>query len=132
MLPVTEKKFFCEVASVLKLHVWLLFSLTVNITQHPEDQSVTTGANINFHVEATGYDVLQFQWQKDEKGIDINDPRFSSEENNGASTLHIQCVKKSDEGQYRCIVKNAFEESGKPSREAKLTVRKFVVFISFY
>ena len=112
--------------------MWLIFFLTVNITRHPEDKSVTTGAIINFHVEATGYDVLQFQWQKDEKGIDINDPRFSSEEANGASTLHIQHVKKSDEGYYNCLVKNAFEESGKPSREAKLTVCKFVVLFLLY
>ena len=87
------------------------------------------GRNINFHVEATGYDVLHFQWQKDNKDIDINEPRFSSEENNGASTLHIQCVKKSDEGHYKCIVKNAFEESGKPSSEAELRICKSVVFI---
>ena len=110
--------------------MWLLFFLTVNVTQHPEDQSVTTGANINFHVEATGYDVLHFQWQKDGKDIDINDPRFSPEETEGASTLHIRCVKKRDEGYYRCIVKNAFEESGKPSSEAELSVRKFVFFYS--
>ena len=103
-------------------------SCTVNITQHPEDQSVTTGAHINFHVEATGYDVLQFQWQKDGKDIDINEPRFSSEETNGASTLQIQCVKKRDKGYYRCIVKNAFEESGKPSSDAELRVCKSVVF----
>ena len=128
MLPVTEKNFFCEVASVLKLHVWLLFSLTVNITRHPEDQSVTTGTNINFHVEATGYDVLHFQWQKDDQDVDINEPRFSSEETNGASTLHIQRVKSSDEGYYRCIVKNAFEKCGKPSSEAELRVCKSIVF----
>ena len=108
------------------------FSSSVNITQHPQDQSVTTGANINFHVEAIGYDVLQFQWQKDGKDIDINDPRFSPEETNGGRTLHIQRVKKSDAGYYRCIVKNAFEESGKPSSEAELRVCKSVVFISFY
>ena len=110
---------------------WLLFILTVNITQHPEDKSVTIGENINFHVEATGY-VLQFQWQKDGKDIDINEPRFSSEKTNCASTLHIQRVKKSDAGYYRCIVKNAFEESGKLSPEAELRVCKSVVFISFY
>ena len=110
--------------------MWLLFFLTVNITRHPEDKSVTTRANINFHVEAIGYDILQFQWQKDDKDIDINEPRFSSEETNGASTLHIQRVKKRDEGYYRCIVKNknASEESGKPSFEAELRVCKSVVF----
>ena len=108
--------------------MWLLFFLTVNVTQHPEDQSVTTGANINFHVEATGYDVLHFQWQKDGKDIDINDPRFSSEESEGASTLHVQCLKKRDEGYYRCVVKNAFEESVKFSSEAELRVCKSVLF----
>ena len=104
------------------------FSFSVNITQHPQDQSETTGANINFHVEATGYDVLQFQWQKDGKDIDINEPRFSPEETEGASTLHIQCVKKSDKGYYRCLVKNAFEESGKLSSKAELRVCKSVFF----
>ena len=109
--------------------MWILFFLTVNITGHPQDQSATTGENINFHVEATGYDVLQFQWQKNDKDIDFNDSRFRSKKTNGGSTLHIWCVEKSDAGCYRCLVKNAFEESGKPSFEAKLRVCKSVVFL---
>ena len=109
----------------MKLKCLAPFLFSVNITRHPQDQSVTTGANINFHIEATGYDILQFQWQKDGKDIDIGEPRFSSEKTEGASTLHIQCVKQSDEGRYRCLVKNPVEQSGKSSYEAKLAVCKF-------
>ena len=101
------------------------------ITQHPEDQSVTTGANISFRVEAIGDDELQFQWQKDGENIDINERWFSSEQTNGTSTLHIRCVRKSDEGHYKCLVKYAFEKKGKPSSEAELGVCKSVVFLNF-
>ena len=72
---------------------------------------------------------LLLQWQKDGKDIDINEPRFSSKQTNGASTLHIRCVRKSDEGCYKCLVKYAFQKSGKPSSEAELRVCKFVVFV---
>ena len=48
--------------------------------------------------------------------------------NTHRSTLHIQCVKKSDKGYYRCLVKNAFEESGKLSSEAELGICKSVFF----
>ena len=59
----------------------------------------------------------------------MNEPRFSSEQTNGASTLHIWGVRKSDEGCYKCLVKYTFEKSGKPSFEAELGVCKFVVFL---
>ena len=94
------------------------------IIQQPKDQSVCTGADVTFQVKATG-DNLLFQWQKDNKNIDdSNECRFSSQQTDSISTLRIHCVKKRDEGHYKCFVKNAVEQT---SHEAELTVCKFVV-----
>ena len=95
------------------------------ITRDPENQSVATGADTMFRVEATGDD-LQFQWQKDGIDIDSSEPRLQTHCNStgDVSTLHIQHTKKSDRGRYRCLVKNPVEKRGKFSQEAKLTVCK--------
>ena len=110
---------------------FLIFSLflTVDapkITLHPESQSVVTGTPIVFTVEATG-DELQFLWQKDGKKIDKNESWFQCNQTDHTSTLDIQHVKKSDQGHYRCLVKNPIEKSGTKSDVAKLTVREFFV-----
>ena len=94
------------------------------VTQHPKHQSAFIGADINFTVEATGDD-LQFQWQKDGKDIDSSESRFQCIQKDKTSTLNIQCVKKSDKGCYKCLVKNPVEERGEPSYVAELTVRKY-------
>ena len=87
------------------------------ITQHPKDQSVATGADVSFQVEATGDD-LNFQWQKNHSGLhDCN--RYCDTH---TDTLHIVKVEKSDKGRYSCLVKNAVGE--KLSDEALLTVSK--------
>ena len=87
------------------------------VTQYPESQSVLTGAQATFKVEATGDD-LTFQWQKD--GSDVhNDSNYSG---TNTSTLMIQEVKKSDGGCYSCFVKNEAKVEGEVSDEAQLTV----------
>ena len=96
------------------------------ITRHPKHQTIPLGEDITFHVEATG-DNLQFQWQRDGADIDSNDSWFSSSQTDSTSTLQIQRVQKSDNGHYKCLVKNPVEQSGVPSQEAELSVGKFVV-----
>ena len=96
------------------------------IIQHPESQSVVTGTPVAFTVEATGDD-LQFLWQKDGKNIDRNGSRLHCSQTDNTSTLHIQHVKKSDQGHYRCLVKNPVEESRTNSDVAKLIVSEFFV-----
>ena len=91
------------------------------ITQHPENQSVVTGTPVAFTVEATGDD-LQFLWQKNGKDIDRNGSQLQCSQTDNTSTLRLQHVKKSDQGHYRCLVKNLLEET---SYEAELTVREF-------
>ena len=71
------------------------------ITQHPENQSVFPGMSVDFSIEATG-DNLWFQWQKD--GIDLSDTDKYCGVN--TETLGIVAVEASDEGGYRCFVKN--------------------------
>ena len=99
------------------------------ITQHPESQSVVTGIPIALTVEATG-DELQFLWQKDGKDIDKNESRLQCSQTDNTSTLHIQHVKKSDQGHYKCLVLNPAKENGTISDVAKLTVCEFVCAIT--
>ena len=95
------------------------------ITQDPESQSASTGRDATFRVEATGDD-LQFQWQKDERNIIGNESRFKVSKTEDTSMLHIQHTEKSDEGCYRCLIKNPVEKKGKPSNKADLSVCKLV------
>ena len=99
------------------------------IIQHPESQSVATGTDATFNVKATG-DKIEFQWQKDERDIIEKDSRFSFSGTEDTNMLCIQCVQKSDKGDYRCLIKNPVEKSGKPSKEADLSVCKFFNFTS--
>ena len=87
------------------------------MTQHPKSQSVLTGAQATFKVEATGDD-LTFQWLKN--GSDVhNDSNYSGTD---TSTLMIQHVKKSDGGCYRCLVRNEVKKDGDISDEAQLII----------
>ena len=72
------------------------------IIQHPKDQSVATGADVSFHVEATG-DNLTFQWQKNHSDLDDGERCCGTRTNR----LRIIEVEMSDKGRYRCLVKNS-------------------------
>ena len=98
--------------------------LTVNppkVVQHPENQSIIPGKDIDFSIEATG-DNLQFQWQKN--GSDLSD----GDKYHGVhtDTLHIMRVTEGDKGCYRCLVMNNVET--KFSHEALLTESELVNF----
>ena len=78
---------------------------TPKVVQHPENQSVIPGKNVNFSIEATG-DNLQFKWQKD--GIDLSDGDKYFGVN--TDTLYIVPAEAADEGDYRCLVENDVEK----------------------
>ena len=97
-----------------------LFSFSVDppkVTQHPSCQSVPTGAQATFTIEATGDDLI-FQWQKNASDVH-NGNNYTGTDTN---TLNIRQAKKSDEGHYRCLVKNDVKRDGEVSEKAKLTV----------
>ena len=94
----------------------------------PESQSVATGTDATFRVEASGYN-LQFQWQKDERNIIDDESRFKVSKTKDSSALCIHRVQKSDKGHYRCLIKNPVEKRGKASQEANLTVCKFLILL---
>ena len=122
----TANSILCLEKSVISILTVKSF-LTVDppkITRHPEGQSVVTGTPIAFTVEATG-DNLQFLWVKDDKDIDKNESRLQCSQTDNTSILHIHHVKKSDQGHYKCLVKNLVEESGTKSDVAELIVREF-------
>ena len=82
---------------------------------------MASGSVAEFTVKATG-DIFQFQWQKD--GTDIHD-HGSRYRRTDTNTLQILMVNKSDEGCYRCLVKNYKREEF--SSDAILTVSKLVL-----
>ena len=87
------------------------------VIQHPKSQSVLTGTQATFKVEATGDD-LTFQWLKN--GSDVhNDSNYSGTD---TSTLMIQHVKSSDGGCYNCLVSNEAKNEREVSDKAQLTV----------
>ena len=81
---------------------------------------MAAGTEVVFRVKATG-DNLHFQWQKDRTDL-YDGGRYCDTD---TDTLRIVEVEMSDEGRYRCIVKN---DKGKmPSNEASLTVSKLMI-----
>ena len=87
------------------------------ITQHPNDQSVATGDNVAFQVEATGDD-LYFQWQRNQSDLADGDRCCGTHSNR----LRIIEVEMSDKGRYRCLVKNSV--GNEFSHEAFLIISK--------
>ena len=91
------------------------------VIQHPNSQTVPTGAQTTFTIQATGDD-LTFQWQKNSSTVH-NDSNYRGADTN---TLSIRHVDKSDGGCYRCLVENEVKR-GEVSEEAKLTVGESVL-----
>ena len=83
------------------------------ITVQPAPQSIALGEPASFTVTATG-DNLSYQWQKD--GADISGAT--------SATYTISSVMESDEGMYRCVVRNAVGMM--TSELASLTVCKYM------
>ena len=102
--------------------VTLFFTVNLpKITQHPKDQSVATGKDIDFSIKATG-DELLFQWKKNGHDLRDNDKYIGAKTHN----LMILKVDQSDEARYRCFVKNNVGEL--LSDPALLTVGKCLSF----
>ena len=102
-----------------------LFFHTVHppkIIQHPESKSVATGASTTLTFEASGDD-LHYQWQKDGKDLHGGHKYHGTK----TYTLHIKDVKKSDKGNYQCLVKN---DVGELSEEVDLAVSKLPIMCS--
>ena len=107
----------------MDVHLYFMSKTTLfvvdypEVIEHPERQSVPSGGETIFKVEARGDD-LTFQWQKNSSNLK-SDSNYSGTCTN---TLRIQQVKKSHAGRYRCLVKNEVKRDGEISEEAKLTV----------
>ncbi|MBI4663155.1 MAG: immunoglobulin domain-containing protein [Verrucomicrobia bacterium] len=82
------------------------------ITQQPQSQSVTTGANVTFTVAATGTEPLSFQWKLN--GADL--PGATS------ATLTLSNVQSANAGEYAVVITNAAGSA--TSSTAALTVNQ--------
>ena len=96
-----------------------IFTAPAEVTKHPKSQSVPTGAECIFKIEAIGSSLI-FQWQKNGRDV-YNDGHYSGTDTN---TLTIQHARKRDEGRYRCTVRNQMNK--KISEEAQLTVCEYL------
>ena len=81
---------------------------------------------MRFTITGTGGGELTYKWQQN--GADL-DPLPEGMSGETTSTLQINNVGKSHQGDYTCIVSNAAGPT--PSNPAQLTVRKcfYLVFI---
>ena len=74
---------------------------------------------MRFTVTATGGGDMTYKWQQD--GADLN-PLPEGVSGESTDTLQIDNVRKSHEGTYMCIVRNAAGPTS--SKRASLTLRK--------
>ena len=86
------------------------------ITQHPSNQSVSTGGTANFSVTATGTTPLSYQWQKNSSNV-TNGGHYSG---CTTATLTISNADSNDAANYRCVVTNSCGSA--TSNQATLTV----------
>ncbi|HIG31034.1 MAG TPA: hypothetical protein EYQ50_25825, partial [Verrucomicrobiales bacterium] len=90
----------------------------VQITRHPENQTVPFGAEVSFYVEADFIGNVQYEWRLSGRLIpDSNDP-----------VLMLDKVSTQDEGRYTVRIRN--EAGVAVSKEAVLTVLSPPVIIS--
>ena len=95
------------------------------IKKHPASQKdIVPGSTVWFTIAATGGGDLTYEWQWN--GADL-DPLPEGVSGDTTSTLQIDNVKKSHQGDYTCIVSNAAGPT--PSERAQLTVRKCMYFV---
>ena len=89
------------------------------INDHPESLiDVRPGQPVSFTVHATGTEPLNFQWQWKRAGSKEWQP--CDVDGSGGAEVTIPSVQNSDEGQYRCVVKN--NAGSQISKPAKLEV----------
>lgn len=78
------------------------------ITKQPSAQSVITGTNVSFSVEAivaADLTTLTYQWQKN--GISLSDGSGISGSTTG--TLSLSAVDNADAAEYKCLIKSGTE-----------------------
>ena len=88
------------------------------ITTHPHEiKDAVPGNIVEFSIQATGTEPLNYQWKLKSGGESEGWERFAGVNN---STFTIPSVQKSNEGSYRCTVSNC--AGSKTSQCATLTV----------
>jgi hypothetical protein len=96
--------------SVTSIAATLIVGPAPIITEQPTDQTVLKGETALFRVMATGTAPLRFQWQKNNADI----PGANG------SSYQVGNAQLSDNGNYRCVVKNIAGEA--VSNNATLSV----------
>ena len=93
------------------------------IITHPNDlMDAIPGNPVEFTIQATGTEPLNYNWQwspAGEGGSEEWQP-CSGAEGSDTTTLTIPSVQKSNQGSYRCVISNC--AGSQTSRPAKLEV----------
>ena len=90
-------------------HISFYVAVPPKITSHPQDmKDAVPGEPVTFTAEATGTEPLNYQWEwkqpQEESEWQLCD--VESFPGTDSSTLTIPSVQKSNEGSYRCVVRN--------------------------
>ena len=100
--------------------ICFLISVAPQITENPQDATVTEGGNALFSCNASGNPAPTISWTKQGSLLSASgDFRISFGADN--KTLTIVNVSRADSGQYRCVASNNVE-SGVTSNAATLNV----------
>ena len=93
-----------------RLHFCFLFvAEPPRITDHPQEfMDGVPGSPVDFTIGTTGTEPLSYQWQWKPAGENgwSEEWQLCDVEGPQTATLNILSVQKSNEGKYRCIIRN--------------------------
>ncbi|XP_063702711.1 tyrosine-protein phosphatase Lar isoform X2 [Culicoides brevitarsis] len=74
-----------------------------NIVQGPQTRVIEIGHTAVLQCKATGNPIPKIHWYRDQKRLDMNDPRYTLQDGN----LQISNSQEDDKGKYECVAENA-------------------------
>ena len=98
-------------------------AVSLQITQHPENQSKIYGDKVKLMVSAKGPDLLKYQWWKDGKVVTTED--YPNCTGINSSMLEINPFLPEYVGSYKCVVGHESMDKEVESRSAQLNLGMF-------
>ena len=109
------------------MYTLLLVADPPKVTLHPRElKNVIPGQPLLFTVQATGITPLNYKWEW--KPAVSEEWQPCDAQGSNSTTLTIPSVQKSNEGSYRCIIRNY--AGGQTSNPANLSIGKNIAILS--